>query len=274
MADPIWGTYVWSENVFVNFRKQLIRYRQPQKPKKFSPKVLTRGFWGSLITNLASENENSEIQDGGAHMTEILSIKQLNKTYASVTDGKEYVWLIWKDLSDAFGCCDQEKWKFFVFLEKSQSIFALFYSGGNLGPGKLYPLCMRVLQMKKRTYIWFGKIWVIYSDAVIETSNNFSFFSQSHSFLALLFSSGNSGLGKLCPLCVWVKQFKKSTYNQFGKIWVMHSDAVIEKRDNFSFFFGKSQSILALKFFGVNLGPGKLCPLCTRVVQMKKNMYT
>ena len=50
------------------------------KKKIFSPKVLTRGFWGSLITNMTSENGNSKIQDGGANMADIMSIKQLNKT--------------------------------------------------------------------------------------------------------------------------------------------------------------------------------------------------
>ena len=85
-------------------------------------------------------------------MADIMSIKQLNITHASFIDEKEYLQLIWKDLGDAFGCCDRKKRKFFIFLEKSQSILALKFFGSNLGPGKLCPLCTRVVQMKKNMY--------------------------------------------------------------------------------------------------------------------------
>ena len=49
------------------------------KKKIFLSKVLYRGFSGSLITNLMSENGNSEIQDGGANMADKYLISNFMK---------------------------------------------------------------------------------------------------------------------------------------------------------------------------------------------------
>ena len=81
---------------------------------------------------------------------------------------------------ERFGWCIRKLWskksKFFMFFEKSQTILGLLFSGGNLGPGKLCPLCVRISQMKKSMYNKVGKIWVMHSEVVIEKSDNFSFF--------------------------------------------------------------------------------------------------
>ena len=56
--------------------------------------------------------------------------------HASFQDKKEYVYLIWQDFRDTFASCGLDTRIFFIFFEKSQSILALLFSGGNLGPGK------------------------------------------------------------------------------------------------------------------------------------------